>query len=454
VNTYSLGHLSDGTLLRDLTALVSRDRATTAELLAHLAEVDARKLYLGAAFPTMHDWCVRELHMSEASAYKRVRAAQAAHRFPVIFEAVADGRLHLSAVVMLKPHLTEETVAELVAAATHKSKVEIEHLIAQRFPRRDLPSSIQPLAPGPMELTTLETLCQPGTQEASSVPAPSPERARVKELAPERFGLQVTISQNTHDKLRYAEELLSHRASSRELAQVLDLALEALIERLEKGRLGSSSRPRRGRGLKTDGRYIPVAVKRAVWQRDQGQCTFVSESGQRCPAKERIEFDHIETFANGGLATAGNLRLRCKPHNQYCAELEFGAEFMRQKCDSARRAAAMRRETAAAKPAELAQVNHAERATAMHAGAEEPGDREAAASPMEIAAARPDTNTQPVAIDRAEDRDVIPWLRALGFRPDEARHAAEACAHIPDASLEQRVKVALASRARSRPRAA
>src|SRR5438552_3269992 len=49
--TYSLDHLSDDALLRDLSALVTRERTTTAELLAHVAEVDARRLYLPAGYP-------------------------------------------------------------------------------------------------------------------------------------------------------------------------------------------------------------------------------------------------------------------------------------------------------------------------------------------------------------------------------------------------------------------
>lgn len=46
--------------------------------------------------------------------------------FPEILEALEDGRLHLSAVVLLSPHLTTATVTELIAAATHKNKTEIE----------------------------------------------------------------------------------------------------------------------------------------------------------------------------------------------------------------------------------------------------------------------------------------------------------------------------------------
>ena len=106
MDTYELTHLSDPALLRGLADLTGQDRTTTASLLAHLAEVDARKLYLPAACPSMFHYCVRELHLSEDEAYKRVRAARAGREHPAIFVALAEGRLHLSAVVLLAPHLT------------------------------------------------------------------------------------------------------------------------------------------------------------------------------------------------------------------------------------------------------------------------------------------------------------------------------------------------------------
>src|SRR5437870_3407703 len=99
MSTYALSHLTDHALLRDLAALVADDRITTAVMLAHLAEVDARQLYLPAAYPSMYEYCVGELRLSEDAACKRICAARAARKFPAIFYAVADGRLHLSAVV-------------------------------------------------------------------------------------------------------------------------------------------------------------------------------------------------------------------------------------------------------------------------------------------------------------------------------------------------------------------
>ena len=125
MRAYSLVHLNDRELLRDLHVIVAQDRATTAALLAHLAEVDARRLYLRAAHPSMYSYCVRELGLSEDVALKRIQAARTARQFPAIFAAVAQGRLHLTAVGLLAPHLTPENVNELLNAAAHQSKSEV-----------------------------------------------------------------------------------------------------------------------------------------------------------------------------------------------------------------------------------------------------------------------------------------------------------------------------------------
>lgn len=172
MSTYSLTHLSDQAVLEHLAALVAADQQTTAALLAHLAEVDARRLYLPAACASMHVYCVRRLRLSEDVAYKRIRAARVAHRFPAIFPCVADGRLHLAALLLLAPHLTDDNVDELLAAASHRSKAEIELLLAERAPRPDVPTLLQPLdAPGASEANT--QLAPAAARSTSMARAPS-----------------------------------------------------------------------------------------------------------------------------------------------------------------------------------------------------------------------------------------------------------------------------------------
>jgi hypothetical protein len=397
VSIYSLSHLSDPVLMRNLAAVAARDRGTTAELLAHIAEVDARRLYLPAGYPSMYAFCVGDLHMSEDSACKRIRAARAARQFPAIFAAVAEGRLHLSAVVLLAPHLTPENAEGLLTGAALKSKAEIERLLAARFPRPDVPERVQVLPPAPSPALANEQTA-PGVL-ALSAPGRIDDvdpRPKVAPLSPERFATQFTMGQRMHDKLRYAQALLGHQVPSGDVAQVFELGLDELIDKLERRKFAATLRPRPGKRASARPRHIPAEVKRSVWERDGGQCTFVSEAGHRCPARTRLEFDHMDPVARGGRATAERMRLRCRAHNLYGAERVFGADFMRRKREEARAAATAKAEAALAEAA-----------------------RKQAAE------------------------EVIPWLRALGIRGEEARRAAALCETVPEASLEQRLRLAL-----------
>lgn len=137
--------------------------------------------------------------------------------------------------------------------------------------------------------------------------------------------------------LRYAQALLSHTVPPGDLAAVLKRVLAEGIASLERHRFAAAERPRHGeRRASAEGRHVPAEVRRAVWKRDDGRCTFVSETGVRCAAIAWLQFDHIDPYARGGEATAANVRLRCRAHNQYEAERTSGAEFMRHKREAAR----------------------------------------------------------------------------------------------------------------------
>jgi 5-methylcytosine-specific restriction endonuclease McrA len=157
---------------------------------------------------------------------------------------------------------------------------------------------------------------------------------------------------SAHDKLRYAQRLLSHQLPSGDFSELFERVLDALIPQLEKRKFAAAEKPhtsQRSQRAAKGARYVPANVKRRVWRRDQGQCTFVSEAGHRCPATNRLEFDHVDPVARGGRATVDRIRLRCRPHNQYDAERTFGAEFMRHKRERARCAAAAARAAAKAR---------------------------------------------------------------------------------------------------------
>jgi hypothetical protein len=218
---YARSHLSDPSLLESAARNAVRERTSTADLLADLAEIDARRLYLPAAYPSLFAYCVGALHLCEHAALKRIHAARAAHRFPAIFAAVAEGRLHLTAVVLLAPHLTEHTAQELLSAATHKSKSEIEKLLAERFPKSDLLAWVVPIpssssAPsGPPAEGPGACQLAPGRVQNGTVPAVVGERASAKPLSSQAFAVQFTMSESAHENLRYAQALVWNDLSSR-----------------------------------------------------------------------------------------------------------------------------------------------------------------------------------------------------------------------------------------------
>jgi len=403
---YTLAHLRDEILLRDLAALVAHDRVTTAALLAHIAEVDVRGLYAPAGYASMHAYCVEELRLSEDAAYKRIQAARAARRFPALFAALADSRLHLSAVCLLAPQLSAENVGELIEAATHRRKSEIEEVLARRFPRPEVPARVRAIPAIPAGFTPRLAPGQVGSEAPHGIGTTDHplalgqvegERAKSAPASPERFLLEVTIGTSTRDKLRYAQALLSHAVPTGDVAQVLDRALDALIRLHEKRKFGAiPRRPRRPcstvRKRYVRKRYVPAHVRRAVWERDQGRCTFVGAAGHRCTARRLLEFDHVDPMARGGKATVEGMRLLCRTHNQYEAQRMFGAGFMSGKRHRARLAAAEARARASAKE---------------------------------------------------QTQDVVAGLRSLGCRADQARRAAEFSETLHGASLEERMRASL-----------
>ena len=149
--TRALTLVSDDELLRRLTELLRQSRGTEADLVAHIGEVDARRLYAREASPSMFAWCTDRLHLSEAEAYLRIAAARASREHPMLLTMLADGRLHLTAIAKLAPHLTPENRHGLLERAAHKTKREVEELIAEVAPRPDAPAMMRKLpqrAPG------------------------------------------------------------------------------------------------------------------------------------------------------------------------------------------------------------------------------------------------------------------------------------------------------------------
>ncbi len=223
-------------------------------------------------------------------------------------------------------------------------------------------------------------------------PGRSSRAAVVRPLAPGRYRLQITVSAETHAKLRRARDLLRHAIPNGDEALIVDRALTVLLEQLEKKKFAATkSEPAPGRATATaadgnacrgsrrgstgpaDGRSeqraivftqpgaadgpaprrhavdaasangtaasssvdasrsrrLPAAVRRQVWARSGGQCEFVADDGRRCEERGFLEFHHRVPFAAGGVSSVTNVLIHCRSHNQHEADAFFGSRATR-----------------------------------------------------------------------------------------------------------------------------
>jgi 5-methylcytosine-specific restriction endonuclease McrA len=412
--------LSDAELLAATRSLVGRSNQLLAALLVHLGEVEARGIHRTRACSSLYTYCIYELRFSEDEAFRRVAAARLVRRFPALWDAVAAGELHLTGLLMLGPHLTEENLSEVLLRAKHRTKKEIARLVRQLDPLLDVPARIEPLGPAPAPVPPSEPTWDefvssfrpvrelaPGERprdwtanandvEAATEPPTEPQAHALpvgaRQPAPllsERYRVQFTAGEEYVRLVEEARALLSHDAPRATLDEIQLRAMRALVAELKRKKYAVTAQTKKpGRataepmnaggstaeleGAKTlevgaqvqpeveaqahpqaqpkararterepesahkseleslnprrRGRYVPASVRRAVFERDEGRCTYADGRGRRCAETHGLELHHVTAFAHGGEHTEANLTLRCRSHNTLVAEQDFGRE--------------------------------------------------------------------------------------------------------------------------------
>jgi hypothetical protein len=395
--TPSPAELSDAELLAATRSLAGRSNQLLAALLAHLGEVEARGIHRTRACSSLYTYCIYELRFSEDEAFRRVTAARLVRRFPALWDVIAAGELHLTGLLMLGPHLTEQNLREVLLRAKHRTKKEIARLVRQLDPVPDVPPRIEPLGPAPARVVpsaptwdefvaSLRPVRElaPGERprdwtanandvEAEAAPLAEPEaltlpaRAHLPPLlSPERYRVQFTAGEEYVALVEEARALLSHSAPRVTLDEIQLRAMRGLVAELKRQKYAVTSRPQKPRraastaaepvgagnssaeleaGAEREtgsakmseaepqhprrrGRHIPASVRRAVFQRDEGRCTYADSSGRRRAETHGLELHHLRAFAQGGEHTEANLVLRCRPHNALAAEEDFGRELI------------------------------------------------------------------------------------------------------------------------------
>jgi hypothetical protein len=342
--------IPDGELLDRLTELVRDSRGKDADVITHIAEVDARKLYAQQACPSMFSYAIRALHLSEPEAYLRIVAARASRKHPVLLAMLAENLLHLSGIALLAPHLTAENRDAILARARHRSKREIKELVAELSPRPDIPARMRKLPEKREDRRALPhsspALSFVGAEEAPCpqaalqlrpdevarrvAPPPAP-RPSIEPLAPARYKVQFTATAALHEKLERLQMLMRSQVPDGDLGAIIEQAVSEKLERLEARRFAATTKPRKGLAesdVSASSRRVPSAVKRYVVQRDGMRCRYVDEHGQRCPERRGLQFHHRHPYGFGGDHRPEDIRLMCPTHNQLLADQDYGRTAM------------------------------------------------------------------------------------------------------------------------------
>ncbi len=332
-----LSRLSDADLIQALKRWVADEKRSQARVIEHLAEFDSRELHAPGGYHSLFAYCTGELGYAEAAAYKRIQSARAARKFPDIIELLSAGRVSISAVAVLSPHLTSDNYKRLLAEAEGKSMRCLEQLVAALAPRPDKRDRVMRLlergnptsSAATLESSPLQAPSPPSAPDFALGAGPSPGPSigpsqKIEALSPERVHFGFTGSSELRRKLDRAKELLWHKAPAGHLEDVIGAVLDFYLAHrdpdLRLAKQDAKPVPPSAPPAAAAGRRIPQAVKDAVWRRDGGRCAYVSPGGRRCDARAGLEYDHILPWAFGGESdSVKNIRLLCRTHNQRAA---------------------------------------------------------------------------------------------------------------------------------------
>ena len=340
--------LSNEFLLNQTRALAAEERKLTTRMLWHLREIEERRLFAERGYPSLFEMCVRELGYSEATAQRRIAAMRLIREIPELQTKLESGELKMGQVSQVQGFLRAERREQGRSYSLQEKKDLIARIEGKstRETEREL-TSISPQSAGVKEkeraISATETEIRFIADEALL-----DKLKRLQELGSHRFEARSKYADLFHwladlglaklepksVELETAaphpaeESLLStlkpsvsvHDSSTNAIEHSVQDTSTTAMELIEPM---STEKPQK-RSLS---RYIPAAIKRRVWTRDGGCCTFVDpKSGRRCGSRTLIQIDHIHPFALGGRSDdAANLRLLCFQHNQLEAERWFQA---------------------------------------------------------------------------------------------------------------------------------
>ena len=316
--------MTDDELDQALVRLACTERKGLRFFLEHLIEFDRRNAAEKRAYPSLFMYCRGRLRLSEGESYRRIHVARLARRYSLVLDRVETGDVTLSVISVIAPHMNASNSKELLDAAAGMSKREAEFLVARLAPKaspRDFVRVLPAASTAALDLTgALATNFIPSTPSEPIISQSAPQD-RFEPLSEESVRIAFTAAKRVFEKLERAKALLRHKFPKGTVANIIEAALDSLLDKRDPERKLRSAKIRQ---VVPGRRRISQGVKDFVWKRDSGRCSYTSEGGKRCDQTSWLEFDHIMPFALGGRSDeVANIRLLCRAHNQLLARERF-----------------------------------------------------------------------------------------------------------------------------------
>jgi 5-methylcytosine-specific restriction endonuclease McrA len=357
----NLKALSNETLHQTTQILVSEERRLTTSILWHLNETQSRRLHLELGYGSLFEYAIKALGYSEAAAGRRISSMRLLVEVPEVEPALENGDLSLSTLCTLQHFfqrkegpVSKQDKKALVFSLQGKSRRECEKELAALNPKACAPAEKERvITPTQTEIrfvadnALLEKLTQIRELDAHVLR----ENASYLQL----FHRMADLTLKALESNRQARKSKRSRSDSKNQANPatqnsvdqdigpsqhpIDTDSGTQTEPSSQECFTTASRtstntlsttpPAESRSRHTNERWISAAMKREVWRRDHGQCSYVSPQGKRCGSRFALEIDHQIPLALGGKTDLSNLRLLCRAHNTHQAIARLGEAAMR-----------------------------------------------------------------------------------------------------------------------------
>jgi hypothetical protein len=302
----NLNSISDQELFEQIRLLSQDERRITIEILHLLREIARRRLYAQRGYESLFTFLVKELGYDEASAYRRVSAIRVIEAVPEVEQTLEQGRLSVATVAQAQTFFqqekkrakpcSDEKKREILKKLEGKSKRETELILAQEAPQ-----------------------------------LPKPDQVRI--LNEDQTEIRFAADRELLEMLQQIQALTTHRSLEPGYNGLLKFMAAQVLKKLDPAQQNerNSLSPEKAaaqHASKTHARYVPASVKREIWRKDQGKCSYVSPTGIQCGSKHGLQLDHVTPWAMGGETSSRNLRLLCANHNRLAAIEIYGERKM------------------------------------------------------------------------------------------------------------------------------